>query len=75
MQKGKKTVMLKLLKRFFKLLYKMRWLKIIDKECDKYFKLRNKLFQQQFIVNSLEQRYKEIFGEDIRTASKKGGAE
>lgn len=65
--------MAKLLKQSFELFVKKRWLKIIDKECNKYNKLKSKLFRQQYVVNSLLAEYKKIYGEDLRTPKEKGG--
>lgn len=56
-----------LLKRSFELFVKKRWLKTIDKECDKYNKIKSKLSRQQYVVNALLERYKEIYGEDLCT--------
>lgn len=57
--------MAKLLKEWFELTVKWHWLKFIDKEVDKYHKLESKRNHQQYIVNKLIERYKEIYGEDI----------
>ena len=56
-----------LLKQSFELFVKKRWLKTIDKECNKYKKLKSKLFRQQYVVNSLLAEYKKKYGEDLRT--------
>ena len=56
----------KLLKESFGIWRKMRWLKIINKECDKYKKLKSKLSAQQFIVNALIEAYSKVYGEDLR---------
>ena len=65
--------MAELLKRLFELFVKNRWLKIIDKECNKYNKIKSKLFRQQYVVNSLLEEYKKIYGEDLRTPKERGG--
>lgn len=62
-----------LLKRSFELFVKKRWLKTIDKECDKYNKIKSKLSRQQYVVNALLERYKEIYGEDLRTPKERCG--
>ena len=54
--------MAELLKRSFELFVKNRWLKIIDKECDKYNKIKNELSRQQYVVNSLLAEYKKNMG-------------
>lgn len=64
--------MAELLKRSFELFVKNRWLKIIDKECDKYNKIKRKLSSQQYVVNSLLAEYKKIYGEDLRTPKERG---
>lgn len=56
----------KMFKESFDLWCKMRWLKVIDKECDKYIKLKNKLSTQQFIANSLIEEYSRVYGENLR---------
>jgi hypothetical protein len=65
--------MRELLKRRLELFVKMRWLKTINKETDKYKKLTEKSNRQLYVVNALLKRYYEIYGEDLRKA--KGGAE
>ena len=65
--------MAELLKQSFELFVKKRWLKIIDKECNKYNKIKNKLSRQQYVVNSLLEEYKKIYGEDLRTPKERGG--
>lgn len=62
-----------LLKQSFELFVKNRWLKTIDKECDKYNKIKSKLSRQQYVVNSLLAEYKKIYGEDLRTPKERGG--
>ena len=67
--------MVELLRQWFDLSVKMRWLKLIDKEIVKYNKLKNKLNRQQSVINSLVKRYKEIYSEDLRAPKKGGEAE
>lgn len=55
-----------LIRETFDLWTKMRWLKMIDKETDKYLKYQQKLARQQSVVSALIKRYKEIYGEDLR---------
>lgn len=64
--------MAELLKRSLELFVKNRWLKTIDKECDKYNKIKSKLSCQQYVVNSLLEEYKKIYGEDLRTPNERG---
>ena len=59
-----------LLKESFDLFCKNNWLKTIDRECDKYNKLKSKLNRQQYVVNALAERYKELYGEDLRNGDK-----
>ena len=61
-----------LLKKRFELFVKMRWLKIINKETDKYKKLEEKSNRQLYVVNALLKEYKEKYGEDLRKTSKGG---
>ena len=65
--------MAELLKQSFELFVKKRWLKTIDKECDKYNKIKSKLSRQQYVVNSLLAEYKKIYGEDLRAPKERGG--
>ena len=65
--------MAELLKQSFELFVKKRWLKTIDKECDKYNKIKSKLSRQQYVVNSLLAEYKKIYGEDLHTQKERGG--
>ena len=58
--------MKKLFKESFELFCKNNWLKTIDREYDKYNKLKSKLNRQQYVVNALVKRYKELYGEDLR---------
>ena len=60
-----------LLKRRFDLFVKMRWLKTINKETDKYKKLAEKTNRQLYVLNALLKRYHKIYGEDLRKG--KGG--
>lgn len=64
--------MMELLKRRFDLFVKMRWLKTIDKETDKYKKLTEKSNRQLYVLNALLKAYHEKYGEDLRNG-KKGG--
>ena len=54
-----------LLKKEFELFVRMRWLKTIDKETDKYRKLINKSNRQLHVVKALLKKYFEIYGEDL----------
>ena len=65
--------MAELLKQSFELFVKNRWLKTIDKECDKYNKIKSKLSRQRYVVNSLLEEYKKIYGEDLCTLKERGG--
>lgn len=64
--------MAELLKRTFELLVKKRWLKTIDKECDKYNKTKSKLSRQQYVINSLIAEYKKKYREDLCTSKERG---
>ena len=65
--------MAELLKQLFELFAKNIWLKTIDKECDKYNKIKSKLSCQQYVINSLIAEYKKKYGEDLRTPKERGG--
>ena len=64
-----------LFKRSFDLLVKNHWLKVLDKECNKYIKLHYKLSEQKYIVYGLADRYKEIYGEDLLNPEGMAGAD
>ena len=64
--------MRELFKKRFELFVKMRWLKTINKETDKYTKLKEKSNRQLYVVNALLKEYKEKYGEDLRKTSKGG---
>lgn len=60
-----------LIKESFDLWVKMRWLKTIDKEANKYNKLNAKIKRQAYIVHSLIDRYNELYrGEAIGNSKK-----
>ena len=61
-----------LLKKRFELFVKMRWLKTINKETDKYKKLEEKSNRQLHVVNALLKEYYKKYGEDLRKTSKGG---
>ncbi len=63
--------MRKLLKRGFNLFVKMRWLKIIDKENQKYERLKRKTNQQLYVLSALLKEYHEIC-DDKKQKSGKG---
>lgn len=67
--------MFELLKQSFDLFVKKRWLKTIDKECDKYNKIKGKLLRQQYVVNALLKEYMEIYGEELRKTLERSDAE
>lgn len=58
--------MLELLKKFIQLSIKNNRIKMIDKECDKYFKIKRNLEAQQFVVNYLIDEFEKDFGENLR---------
>ena len=61
-----------LLKKRFELFVKMRWLKTINKETDKYTKLKERSNRQLYVLNALLNEYLEKYGEDLRKTSKGG---
>lgn len=64
--------MKELLKQRFELFVKMRWLKTISKETDKYKKLQEKTNRQLYVVNELLKAYREKYGENLRRGEKGG---
>lgn len=63
---------LKLLREIFELSCRTRWIRTINKECDKYNKIKNKLSCQQYVINSLLEEYKKKYGEDLRAPKERG---
>ena len=63
--------MKELLKQYFELCCKKRWLKAIDKEVDRYNNLYNKTKRQRHILSTMINRYNEIYGEDLTLGGKK----
>ena len=59
--------MAELLKKFILLSIKNHRIKLIDKECDRYFKIEVKLKAQQKFINYLIDEFEKDFGEKIRT--------
>lgn len=66
--------MRELLKRRFELFVKMRWLKAIDKETNKYKKLTEKSNRQLYVLNEFLKEYHKKYGQDLRK-HEKGDAE
>lgn len=64
--------LIRLIKESFELFVKMRWLKTISKETDKYNKIKEQLDRQRYVVNSLLEEYREIYGEDLRKEKDNG---
>ena len=54
-----------LLSSTLQLFVKKQWLKKIDKETNKYFKLKNDLDTQRIMVNRLIKEYNKHFKEDL----------
>lgn len=50
-----------MLKERFDLWIKMRWLKAINKEVDKYNKISNKAKRQSYVVHSMWRRFNELY--------------
>jgi hypothetical protein len=61
------VLMAELLKKFILLSIKNHRIKLIDKECDRYFKIEAKLKAQQKFINYLIDEFEKDFGEKIRT--------
>ena len=62
--------MKELLKQYFKLWCKERWLKAIDKQINKYDHLRQKMERQYRILSEMINRYNEIYGDDLALGGK-----
>ncbi len=57
-----------LVKHSIELTIEKRWLKLIDKECNKYNKLSKELEAQNILVNLLIDQYKLIYKKDLRNS-------
>ena len=55
-----------LLKRTFEFWIKKRWLKEIDRAVDRYNKAHDKATREHYIMNSLLEEYKKLYGEELR---------
>lgn len=44
---------------------KMRWMKRIDKEIDRYNRLKQKMNRQRYIIKQLSDGYTETYGETL----------
>lgn len=55
-----------LLKRTFELWVKKRWLKEIDRAVDRYKKAHDKATRERYVMNSLLEEYKKLYGEELR---------
>lgn len=53
------------IKRLYSIWCKMRWLKRIDKEIDRYNRLKQKMNRQRYIIKQLSKGYNETFGEKL----------
>lgn len=67
---GLEAQMVELLKAIFDQIAKRNWLRMIHKEVDRYYHIKNKLDTQAYIVNTLLKQYKEIYGKDLRPINK-----
>lgn len=65
--------MAELLKKFILLSIKNHRIKLIDKECDRYFKIEAKLKSQQNFINYLIEEFEKDFGENLRRPKERGG--
>lgn len=65
--------MIELIKQAFDFYARMNWLKTINKEVEKYNKLKKDLDIQAYIINKMVGRYKEIYGDDLRNHMKEAG--
>lgn len=54
-----------LIKKWFELIVKQNWLKTIDREVDKYNKLKRKMDIQNHVVHKLVERYNELYPNDM----------
>ena len=64
--------MAELLKKFILLSIKNHRIKLIDKECDRYFKIKTKLDVQRCFVNELIDEFEKEYGESLRTPKERG---
>ena len=53
------------IKRTFNIWCKMRWLKRIDREIERYNHLKQKMKRQHYVIKQLSEGYNETFGEKL----------
>lgn len=58
--------MLELIKREFDILARKNWIRVIQKEVNKRNRLKDKLFQQEYVVDKLVERFNELYSDDSR---------
>lgn len=59
-----------MIKQSFEFWVRMRWLKEIDKQINKYNKLKRKTDMALYTFHALCDEYKEKYGEDLRNGNK-----
>lgn len=62
-----------LIKEGWRLFIKKRWLKEINKELDKFYKINNEQSIRLQVINELLKAYNEKFNENLRMVGEKGG--
>jgi hypothetical protein len=53
------------IKRLYNIWGKLRWLKRIDREMDRYNRLKHKMNRQQYVIKQLADGYYEAYGEKL----------
>lgn len=57
--------MIELIKEWLELTVKQNWMKTIDREVDKYNKLKRKMDVQNHVVHKLVEKYNELYPNDM----------
>lgn len=53
------------IKRIYSIWCRMRWLKRIDREVDRYNHLKQKMNRQRYVIKELTKGYTEAYGESL----------
>ena len=57
--------MIELIKRTYNIWCKKRWLKIIEREVDRYHRMNANIKVQRFVVNELIKEYNDTYNENL----------
>lgn len=58
-------IVIEFIEKIFNIWSKSNWLRCINKEVNKYYKLKEKTVRQHYILKAMVKRYEEIYGENF----------